>query len=43
MKENADNRAWNACAIVKGTKYVYFDSIFLKKFSRIKEVLKGDW
>ena len=24
MKANADNNAWNACAIVKGDKYVYF-------------------
>ena len=23
MKANADNRAWNACAIVKGQRYVH--------------------
>ncbi len=43
MKANADNHAWNACAIVKGEKYVYFEQFFFKKFRRIKEVPKGEW
>lgn len=43
MKANADNRAWNACAIVKGEKYLYFESSFYKKFHRVKAVPKGDW
>ena len=42
MKANADNRAWNACAIVKGEKYLYFDR---RRFGRHKviSVDKGDW
>ena len=43
MQSNADNRAWNACAIVKGQKYVYFEMFFNKKFKRIKEIPKGVW
>ncbi len=41
MKANADNRAWNACAIVKGEKYLYFS----RKWKRhvIINVPKGDW
>ena len=35
--------AWNACAIVKGEKYVYFDQSFFKKFKRIKVKPKGEW
>ena len=41
MKANADNRAWNACAIVKGTRYVYF-SCWLG-FRKIKESRKENW
>ena len=41
MKANADNRAWNACAIVKGQEYVYIDSWI--RFRRIREVRKEDW
>ena len=42
MKANADNHAWNACAIVKGEKYLYFDR---RRFGRHKiiSVGKGDW
>ena len=43
MEANAENRAWNACAIVKGQKYIYFQQSFYKKFKRIKEVMKGEW
>ena len=43
MKANANNKAWNACAIVKGQKYIYFQQSFYKKFKRIKEVMKGEW
>lgn len=43
MKTNEDNRAWNACAIQKGVKYVYFKQVFFKKFGIIKEVPKGEW
>lgn len=31
MKANADNRAWNVCAIVKGGKHVYFKRFFSKE------------
>ncbi len=41
MKANADNRAWNACAIVKGEKYIYFKSWL--GLRRKKEVMKGEW
>lgn len=42
MKANADNRAWNACAIVKGEKYVYFRKHL--KYIRIKKsILKENW
>ena len=41
MRANADNRAWNACAIVKGEKYIYFKSWL--GLRRKKEVMKGDW
>ena len=41
MKANADNRTWNACAIVKGMKYVYF-SCWLG-FRKIKEIRKENW
>ena len=43
MKANADNRAWNACAIEKNNRYVYFELYFFKKFRKIKSVLKGEW
>lgn len=43
MNANRANNAWNACAIVKGQKYVYFEKFFYKKFKRVKEVPKGDW
>ena len=41
MKANADNRAWNACAIVKGQKYVYFKRKWLRHVVEQKQ--KGDW
>lgn len=43
MEANARNKAWNACAVVKDQKYVFFESYFMKKFKRVKEVPKGDW
>ena len=43
MRANANNSAWNACAIVKDVKFVYFEKFFFQKFKRIKEVAKGDW
>ena len=43
MNANAANKAWNACAIVKGQKYVYFKTAFFRKFKKLKEVPKGEW
>ncbi len=43
MKANADNRAWNACAIVKDVKYVYFKKFLWGKFTRKVEVTKEQW
>ena len=43
MDANAANHAWNACAIVKGQKYVYFEKVFFKKFKKLKEISKGAW
>lgn len=43
MKANADNRAWNACAIVKGQKYVYFKSSLKGLFKTQVEVSKESW
>ena len=43
MDANAANHAWNACAIVKGQKYVYFEKFFFKKFKKLKEISKGAW
>jgi hypothetical protein len=43
MQANADNRAWNACAIVKGEKYVFFRSRFKGVFKMRAEILKGAW
>lgn len=41
MKANADNNAWNACAIVKDQKFVFFTR---KWFSRVVvEKQKGEW
>lgn len=41
MKANADNHAWNACAIVKGEKYCFFTR---KWFAvKIVEKPKGEW
>ena len=42
MKANADSRAWNACAIVKGQKYVYFKRL-LRRIPIKREVNKEDW
>ena len=42
MLANRNNNAWNACAIVKGEKYVYMKpSFFLKKI--VVEVPKEEW
>nr|MCR4737719.1 hypothetical protein [Bacteroidales bacterium] len=43
LMANANNRAWNACAIVKGQKYIYFRSRFKGLFKDIVEVKKEDW
>ena len=43
LKANANNRAWNACAIVKGQKYVYFRSRYKGLFKDVVEVKKEDW
>ena len=41
MEANADNKAWNACAIVKGQKYVFFKTWFGVRHK--KEVRKENW
>ena len=43
MEANAVNRAWNACAIVKGQKYVYFEKVLWGFMKRKKEIQKEDW
>ena len=42
MEANAANHAWNACAIVKGNRYLYFKK---RRWGRrsIVSVNKGDW
>ena len=42
MDANAANHAWNACAIVKGQKYVYFKKRILGR-RRTISINKGDW
>lgn len=42
MKAAADNHAWNACAIEKDVKYVYFQMI-VPGFWRQKTVMNQDW
>ena len=42
MDANAARRAWNACAIVKGQKYVYLKKRRFGRF-RVVYVDKGDW
>ena len=34
MQANSQNNAWNACAIVKNVKFVYFEKCFFQKFKR---------
>ena len=41
LMANANNRAWNACAIVKGQKYLYFKRKWCSGV--VVEVPKGDW
>ena len=41
MKANANNKAWNACAIVKDQKYLYFKRKWLGYV--IEEKQKGEW
>ena len=41
MEANASNKAWNACAIVKGQKYVFFKTWFGVRHK--KEVGKENW
>lgn len=43
MEANRVNRAWNACAIVKGRKYVYFRQDWLGLVKTKTVVEKGDW
>lgn len=42
MKANAENRAWHACAIVKGKQYLYIKKRRWGRCSVIS-VKKGDW
>ena len=42
MDANAANHAWNACAIVKGQRYVYFKKRILGR-RRTISINKGDW
>ena len=42
LKANANNRAWNACAIVKGERYLYLKKGFWKQ-SKTISVNKEDW
>ena len=41
MEANAKNRAWNACAIVKGQKYLYFQRKWMKR--KVIDIPKGEW
>ena len=41
MKANEDNRAWNACAIAEGQKYLYFKRKWLRRV--VVEKPKGEW
>ncbi len=43
MAANAANKAWNACAIVKGDRFVDFEKVFFGKFKKLKSVSKGVW
>ena len=42
MNANAANRAWNACAIVKGQRYVYFKKGLFRRH-KMKSVQREDW
>ena len=42
MQANANNVAWNACAIIKNQKYVYFKKI-VRGFWLKREILKDNW
>ena len=42
MQANAENRAWNACAIVKGDCYLYIKKGFLGRH-KVATINKGDW
>ena len=42
LKANANNRAWNACAIVKGQRYLYLKKGFWKQYKTIS-VNKENW
>ena len=42
MAASEENRAWNACAIVKGVRYVYYKS-YLKTIRVKMEVQKRNW
>lgn len=41
MRANAENRAWNACAIVKDQKYLFFKRKWLRRV--VVEIPKGEW
>ena len=42
MRANAENKAWNACAIVKGEKYLYFEKI-IRGLWKQRTVMKEAW
>lgn len=41
MEANARNHAWNACAIIKDLKYLYFERKWMQR--KVVEKMKGDW
>lgn len=43
MEANRERRAWNACAIEKDVKYVYFKQVIRKKIKYRTEVKAEDW
>ncbi|MBR4653386.1 MAG: hypothetical protein IKO72_08505 [Kiritimatiellae bacterium] len=42
MKANADNNAWNACAIIKDSRYLYHKKGFLGRH-KLATMNKEDW
>ena len=43
MQANKENHAWNACAIEKGERYVYFYRGLKGLYKKKTEVNKEDW